>query len=63
MKSPKHGDQTNSDFAKNNPLFLKACELAGIPPTRRQASKFRSDRGKGKANAQRNAAKEALERP
>lgn len=34
----------NANFAKN-PLFLKACELAGVPPTKRQASAFRNHKG------------------
>ena len=29
-----------------DPKFLKACETAGIPPTRRQASKWLSGLGK-----------------
>lgn len=30
---------------QENPIFTKACELAGIPATRRQASKFNMRRG------------------
>ena len=37
--------QTNADFATTNKQFIKACEVARIPPTKRQASKFRSRRG------------------
>ena len=40
---------TNKEFAETDELFRKACELAGIPPTVRQASRWRSARGKGKA--------------
>ena len=38
---------TNRDFALHDRLFKRACEKASIPPTKRQASKFR--RGKGRA--------------
>ncbi len=39
-----------------DPLFIKACELAGVPVTKRQASKWRAGRGialahKGKAQS------------
>jgi hypothetical protein len=35
------------NFLKDaDPKFLKACEMAGIPPTRRQASKWLSGLGK-----------------
>lgn len=33
-------------FAKEDKLFLKCCQLAGCEPTKRQVSKFRSDKGK-----------------
>ena len=34
------------DFMKtNDPRFLNACTKVGIPPTRRQASKWLSKRG------------------
>lgn len=36
---------TFRDFATNNALFRVACELAHIPPTRRQASKWHQHRG------------------
>jgi len=36
---------TNREFAKENKLFRKACEIAVINPTGRQASKFRKHRG------------------
>lgn len=51
VKSPKH-KTTNSDFAKNDQKFIKCCELAGVKPTARQASKFRN--GKGVAFSKRN---------
>ena len=33
--------ETNRTFAQTNQLFKNACEQAGIPATKRQASKFR----------------------
>lgn len=36
---------SNAEFAKSNELFEYACEAAGIMPTKRQASKFRSRSG------------------
>lgn len=36
---------SNLDFAHTDPLFRKACESAGIKPTKRQASKWRNKRG------------------
>ena len=36
---------TNSTFAVVDPLFRKACELAGVVPTKRQASKWHNRRG------------------
>jgi hypothetical protein len=39
---------TNGEFSKQDKLFRTCCELAGIEPTKRQASKFR--RGFGKAS-------------
>lgn len=38
---------TNWEFAQNNGKFRKDCELVGINPTARQASKYR--RGLGAA--------------
>lgn len=35
---------TNAEFAKDKD-FQSACDRAGIPATKRQASKFRSKRG------------------
>ena len=39
---------TNSEFRKTDKVFRKACKLAGVPATTRQASKFRN--GKGQAS-------------
>lgn len=36
---------TNVTFAKTNKSFKKACQLAGLPLTKRQASKFRMKKG------------------
>lgn len=41
------GKITNTMFARENELFRKSCEAAGIEPTPRQASRWRN--GKGKA--------------
>jgi hypothetical protein len=51
-------ESTNAKFATTDPLFQKACELAGIPSTRRQASKFR--RKTGRAWSRRNEAQRML---
>jgi len=32
---------TNKAFAQSDQIFYKACELTGVKPTPRQASKFR----------------------
>ena len=37
---------TNRSFANRFGPFIKLCEIAGTPPTKRQASKFRNKRGK-----------------
>ena len=37
--------ETYKRFSVTNKLFIKACELAGIPSTRRQASKWHMERG------------------
>lgn len=37
---------SNALFAKTDKTFIAACELAGVQPTQRQASKYRNDRGK-----------------
>jgi hypothetical protein len=31
---------TNREFSKTDSVFIEACQLAGIEPTRRQASKW-----------------------
>jgi hypothetical protein len=36
---------TNTDFAKYDPVFRKACEIGKVKPTARQASKWRNRRG------------------
>lgn len=48
---------TNREFA-NDRLFVEACRLASVPPSARQASKFRA--GYGKAAMFRAAASEIL---
>ena len=35
----------HKEFAKDDLFFQKACELAGVQATRRQASKWRNNRG------------------
>jgi len=40
-----HGEELNKDFAEKNVEFRSACEAVGIPPTTRQASKWRNKRG------------------
>jgi hypothetical protein len=37
---------SNREFAEKNQEFRTACELAGTPPTSRQASKYRNEKGK-----------------
>lgn len=37
---------TNRSFAETNEMFKKCCELAKIKATKRQASKFKRNRGK-----------------
>lgn len=37
--------KTNAEFAKTE-AFVAACEIAGTPATKRQASKFRNRYGK-----------------
>ncbi len=49
---------TNRETAASNPTFRKACELAGIAPTKRQASKWA--RNVGTARNFRNQALAAL---
>jgi len=36
---------TNKVYANTDSLFEKCCKLAGIEPTRRQASKFLNGKG------------------
>jgi hypothetical protein len=38
-------EMTNRYFAENNKDFRKACKLAGVEPTTRQASKWRRKQG------------------
>lgn len=51
-------DMTNKKFAEASTLFRKACELAGIEPTSRQASRFLN--GSGAARKFYNAARKEL---
>lgn len=37
--------QTNKDFAKDIQVFINACSAVNIPPTARQASKWRMKKG------------------
>ena len=39
---------TNRDFAAKDGAFKAACALAGIPATKRQASKYRAGNGAAK---------------
>jgi hypothetical protein len=57
VKKDKY-DTRNIDFAENDVIFQKACELAAIKATTRQGSKWRN--GKGKAFSFRYDAKRAL---
>lgn len=41
----EYGD-SNRKMAEKDPIFRKACELAGVQPTKRQASKWRNKRGR-----------------
>lgn len=60
--------KTNAEFAQSDKVFLKACELAGLPKAKRkdgeffslarQAGKYR--RGKGLAYAHRREAQRAI---
>ncbi len=36
---------TNREFAAQDAQFRKACEVVGLEPTRRQASKWRNKQG------------------
>ena len=42
----KSGPATNTEFAANDGAFRKACQKAGVEPSRRQASKFRRKMGR-----------------
>ena len=44
LKTVRYG-VTNRMFASNNKKFIEACKRANIPPTARQASKFRNKKG------------------
>ena len=41
---------TNKEFARTNDKFIAACKNVGIEPTKRQASKWRNNKGKAKLN-------------
>lgn len=57
LHNPKHVNYaikstyqvSNDDMAKHNKLFRRACELANVQPTRRQASRWRNRRGRAYA--------------
>ena len=38
-------NQTNKPFAAEDILFIKACNLAGIEATKRQASRWQNNKG------------------
>ena len=40
------GSMTNAEFARRDKSFAEACSKAGIPKTKRQASKWRNHKGK-----------------
>jgi len=45
-QAPKHGGGVpNQMFALQDAGFKAACEAAGVQPTRRQASKYRNQKG------------------
>ena len=47
----KNGGQiTNREFAQSNQEFRDACQKVGLPPTTRQASKWRLGLGKAWEN-------------
>ena len=37
---------TNTEFATKDKGFVKACEKAGVDATKRQASKYRNQKGR-----------------
>ncbi len=49
----KKSEVTNSQFSKDNEHFQACCELAGIKPSARQASKYRMGKGIAKAESNR----------
>lgn len=54
------GKMRNKVYAETNKTFIRACKLAGVKPTQRQASKYRM--GRGAANHFRHAARVELRR-
>lgn len=36
---------TNKEFAAKDKIFVKACEIAKVKPTERQAAKFQNKKG------------------
>lgn len=36
---------TNAEFAASDREFIEACRMAGIPPSKREASKYRNKQG------------------
>lgn len=42
---PLEREKTNLFFSQNNQEFIRACEAAGVKPTPRQASKYKSKKG------------------
>jgi len=52
-------EDTAAYKAQHDQLFRKACELAGTPPTRRQYTRYRNQ--KGLAYAHRRAAQQEME--
>lgn len=44
-KAERKSGMTNKEFCEVDQQFRKACELAGIPPTPRQASKWLNLKG------------------
>jgi hypothetical protein len=37
---------TSREFAQTSPVFIRACEIAGVEPTKRQASKWHNKKGR-----------------
>jgi hypothetical protein len=44
-KAERKSGMTNKQFCETDNQFRKACEVAGIPPTPRQASKWLNSKG------------------